>query len=524
MITQLSAHGFAQGGDGLGLLGAGWAAPELTGVWSVARNSHVLLPAPAGCGALALEIELDSQLEHAVTRHRRIAISLNGRQLDERRIGGVLQWHIDVPRDAPASALKLAFRNLNYSAADRCGIRLRRIGVLRNTHAPLPAPVRDLAETHFSWNDDTEALLGEGWGTPEDAYVWAVGPISTLRVPVPRTGVPMLALLDMHPFIRPPLQPRQRVVISVDGAIAVSIELQERLTVAVDVRPRPGQDSVVLGFRNLDADFAVTDPIYHFGKPFAWFLSSLRLVPALPRFLPGARPRLPGGVADGSLQLCVEMLTGMKAAALVERFEGLGNGCELGLLQQSLGHDRSGLLRFAAIRQRELVEGLWRGFQGVARLERLKWEIRREEDDSWRLIEESFGVSSATPHPRDQPPPGFRLESRRLPRLADKLMEDVAAGEKIFVLRISEPHDEAAAMAALAALRHFGDADMIWLVTDGSQPPGSVERLACGLIRGHLESPLSGRPISPDTMLSALANALILLRQAMPLPPDWAPG
>jgi hypothetical protein len=515
MITKLASYGFAAGADGVKLLGAGWAPPTATGAWSVKRAARVVLPASAGATGVALH--LNSQTQHAITRHRRITVSINGHPAGERRIGGACVWQIDLP--AAAGPIELALQDRTHGAGDRQGICLAAVEVFGNTHAPVPPAARPLRELRFSWNDSNEDWLGEGWGTPEDAYVWAIGGRSTLHLPVPPDRAPALALLDMHPSIRDPQPRRQRVLVHADGVAVASLDLREELNVAIPLRPALGQSSVALAFRNLDADFETTDPFHHFGKPFAWFLISARIVPALPGYLPGARPRLPGTLADGSLQRVVEMLTGLPAPALAARFEGLGNGCELGQLQQALGHDRSGLLRFAAIRQRQLVEGILHGFYGIARADQLVWAVRREEDDTWRLIEQAYGVSSATPYSRYVAAPGFRAESRRLPRLADKLMEDIAAAERIFVLRISEPATEPAALAVLAALRRFGEAEMVWLVTDGTQPAGSAERLPCGLVRGHLEAPETGRPISPDTMMSALANAFILLRQAMPLPP-----
>jgi hypothetical protein len=519
MIHLVASFDFTTSG-GAALPASAWTPPGAKGCWSKQRVCPVELPVPTGAGDLLLEIELDSQSQHAVVRHRRIAVDMDGTRIAERRVGGRLVWTLTAGH--AGAVVRLQFTDLDYTPASPRGIRLARIKVLRNTHAPLPAPLRPMRDIRFSWNDTTEAMLGEGWGSPEDTYVWAVGPLSVLHVTVPDDGAPLLAVLDIYPYIRGATQ-RQRVVVAADGDIAVSLELTIRVSVAIELRPAPGQTSVRLSFRNLDADFETTDPHFHFGKPFAWFLSSLRLMPALPRYLPGQRPRLPGTLADGSMQRMAELLTGLPAAELVARFEGLGNGCELGLLQQSLGQDRSGLLRFAAVRQRELVEGLLHGFQGVARADRLEWTVRRAEDDTWRLIEKTYELSSASPHPRNRPAPDFRLESRRLPRLADKLMEDVAAGDKIFVLRISpEPATEPVALAVLAALRHFGEADMVWLVTDGAMPPGCAERLACGLVRGHLESPLTGLPVSGDAMMSALANSLVLLRQGQRLAPGKA--
>jgi hypothetical protein len=284
--------------------------------------------------------------------------------------------------------------------------------------------------------------------------------------------------------------------------------------------PCDRQTHIQLCFQNRDASYTTSDPYFHFGKPFAWALASVRVLPALPRYFAASRPRVPGALADGSMQDRVASLTQMAAADIVAAYESLGNGCELGFLQRDFQRSRPSLLQFSAVRQRELVEGVFAGFNGVARSDLLQWTVRRPEDDTWRLIEGRYGLSSATIYNRFVPAParGFVEAAARLPRLADKLMEDIAAGDKIFLMRFSEPGGVEVARAVLAALRYYGDADMVWLVADGSGLPGSVERLEPGLIRGHVDMPRPGQAESLDTLMSVLANAFVLLRQAQKLP------
>lgn len=513
-------------GNGNALLGAGWASPEPRFVWSVGTESLITLAVPRGAGRLAIELTGKPFLDPPTLRHQHLSVVVNGQTVAERRSGGLLTWWIDVPEPPAGAPLTITLRRSPAPRRPRgdprdLGFRLDRLAVLRDTTAPAPPPARALTAIPFSWNEPTDTWLGEGWGSPEDHYVWSIGAGSTMRVPVPPDGAPQLAILDMLPFQNPHAPVRQRVEIFADDRKVAALDLRSRLMAAVELRPAAGQTAVTLRFRNLDADYETTDPLHHFGKPFAWFLRSVRIVPALPRYLAGFRPRFPGRLADGSMQALIHQLTGLDAADLAAAFESMGNGCELGLLQQAMDRERSGLLRFTGITQRDLVEGLFRGFHGVARRESLVWAVRREEDDTWRLIDGRFGLSAATPYSRHEPPPPRGLDNlaRSLPRLAEKMMEDVAEAERIFVLRFSERGGEEAARAVLAALRHYGEADMLWLVTDGSRPPGCVERLESGLLRGHLEAADSGRPIAQDTMMSTLANALILLRQAQRLAP-----
>jgi hypothetical protein len=517
MVIVQASYGFGQGASGTALLDSGWEAPAADGVWTSGAESVLTIPVSPAPGALALELALDPQEIYGITRPCEVTLLSDGVTLATRILGGKGRWVVPI-RDSEGPTLRLTLRAAPYAH----GIRLSELLVLRDTHAPRPKPARALAEYRFGWNETTQHLVPpeNGWGTPEDGYVWAIGGLSTLHLPVAPNGAPVTAVLDMRPNTRSGAPELQRVIVTADGTPVATLSLWERLSVAIDLHPARGQAFVALSFQQPDADFATSDPYHHFGKPFAWALASARIVPALPRYLPSHRPRVPGGMADGSMQAMVHRLTGQTAGAIAALYEGLGNGCELGLLQQAIAEDRSGLLRFSAIRQRELVEGLFAAFHGVARRDRLMFEVRRQEDDTWRLIEGGgYELSSATPHDRSMPPPRQALDvlARRLPRLADKLMEDVAAGDRIFLMRFSEAGGEEAARAVLAALRHHGDAEMVWLVIDETRQTGSVERLESGLIRGYVDVPTPGRDASPDTMLSILANAWVLLQQAVRL-------
>jgi hypothetical protein len=449
---------------------------------------------------------------------------VNGRQAAEQRLGGEIVWWVPCPTgDAADLTVEIRLRETaDFPGADArgLGVRLSRM-MLFQVGAGSAVTTRPHRTTlRFGWNEQTESLLGKGWGEPEDGFVWALGGRSVLNLPVPVDDAPRTAIFDMRPRTTTE-RPQLRLLVQEGGQEAAHLTLPDRLAVAIDLRPAPGRSTIEVTFHHLDMQSE--QPEWH-GEPdppFAWALASLYIVPALPAYLPGQRPRLNGRLDDGSLQEMAVRLTGLAIAELAALFEGLGSGCELGLLQQRFACHRPGLLHFAGVRQRELVEALFNGFQGVARRESLSWAVRVAEDRTWRLIEGGYGLSIATPYERFVPPPdkALELEARRLPRLAEKLMEDVVHGERIFVVRFSESAGEAAARAVLASLRSWGDADMLWLVMDETREPGSVERLPCGLVRGFVDIPRLGQKHTLDTILSILANAYVLIRQAARLPP-----
>ena len=518
MPRTLVSYDFSAGGNGVNLLGHGWADPGRDGVWSLGGSCSLAVPPVDGAGERAVALTLDPQIKPGVGRRRVLAASLNGEMLAERWFAGRCCWQLSLPPDAIGRVAKITLSARNTAAASERGVRLSRLDVIAGRAVTARKPPIEL---RFGWNETTESWLGEGFGAPEDSYVWAIGGTSTLVVPVPPTGEPLLVLLDMRPFHRPGAAPGQRIVVWEGEGPELPIALRERLIVAIPLRPKPGQTKATLHFRNIDADFETTDKFYHFGRPFAWALHSLRIVPALPRYFPGLRPRMPGTLADGSMQLAVLALTGAALPDLLDGFVSLGNFCELGQLQVGQGRDRPGLLRFATIRQNDLVEGLFQGFADAAQLQHLDWEAVKPGYRHWYLVDRLSGMCVATPYPNDVKPPdnAFHLASRRLPRLAERLMEDVAEGGRIFLMRPPDPVDETAAIAVQAALRHVGDAVLVWLVSDGTQRPGSVERLASGVMRGHVEAPPAFHGATADTVASILANAFILDRQAQRLPP-----
>ncbi len=498
------------------LLGQGWASPTAHGTWSASPVAQLTLPGVAGARDLGLEITLDPQRDPGVACPVHCRVAVNGTTLGERAIAGPLRWLLLIPDAAAAEALVIRIILPGDSA-----IRLSAITIVAVKPVQLPTSPVPLRELRFGWNDDGNDWLGDGWGRPEGEYVWAIGGASTLRLPVEPDGSPQCALLDMRPFHRPPSPPRQRIIVRADGCPPLHIDLRDRLINAIPLRPRQGQAETVLTFEHQDAGYETSDPFFHYGKPFAWALSSARIMPAQPRFFPGGRPAVPGSLEDVTMRQAVFARLGMSVPDLADHFIGLGNCCEFGALQRAEGKDRPGLLRLAALRQRELVEGLFTGFQGVGRIEHLSYRPDPA-NAHWRMTEAFYVMGFPTPFRDAEPfPPGEVIrQSRRLPRLAEILVEDMVDGERIFVLRLADPGaGEPALLAVQAALRRFGDAALVWLVNDGTSPAGSAERLACGVVRGHIEPPHVCLATPAETVVSIMANALILLRQGQKLPP-----
>ncbi len=523
MIKLHAIYSFGTGGNGVALLGGGWAAPEAGFVWSVGRESRLRVPAPRDPAQTVVELEIEPFVARPHVRKQQIRLAVNGAVVGERRIGGKFIWRIALANDDAASdnidicltrdPATPAPARLGIADVRDLGFKLSELKILAVRQAPPPPRVRAMTEFRFGCNEPTGGLLEAGWGRPEGGFVWAIGPTSTLRLPRRDAPAEALLLLDMRPVTGPDGAARQRVCIGVNGRLLRYVQLRDRciLALPVDLPPRAGW--VEVRFDNLDAFAHPGHALHASGLPLAWALASIRLAPRQPDLPPSVLPPVPGDWHDGTLAHAARARAGIALPDLVTRFESIAGSCRLGNLQRRLDHDPVSLLRYAAMPQRELVEAILAGFADVGRPDALKWDVRGPEDTTWRLIDLVFRISFATPYPLAAAPPQdmFATFGKTLPWQAEKLMRDIAAAEKIFQARLLYEDDEAVALAVLTALRQFGEARLLYIDDSGRKAPGSVERLACGLLRGHLDARQDADPDQADaSLVSILANAWAL--------------
>jgi hypothetical protein len=517
MITLVADHRFGLGQRGNDMLEQGWAPPEDGFVWAVGRECTLVLPPAEGPGRLVLELTVEPFRWPPELRHQRLRVTVNGEVVGDRRLGGKLAWWLEVPAAAAAGPLRVNLHQPNVTPPaavgagrdDRpLGFRLSAAKLLRVRSAP--APPLGVTELQFGWNETTEGWLEEGFGDPEGGFVWALGKRSVLRLPLDGSGQPVLAVLDMRPFLDPPHVERQRLVVGQDGRLLTYLDLHLRAASALRLTPRKGQRSVVLQFDHLDAEAGGVRLRHDSSRPFAFGLYTVRLFPAPPPHVPSARERIDGRLADGSLAARVRALTGLELAELAGRFECIGNACNLGLLQQQLGSDQPGLLRFAGWWQPELVTSLLHGFVGLGRPDALHFALLHGLETNWRMIDEVYSLQIPTPYSPFAPPPdNAKARAGRIyPRLAAKLLEDAAEGSKIFAFR-AERLTEAGAVALRAALGALGDVTILWLMDGSEEQRGGTERIGHRLLRGYATANLD----EPEQLVSVLANAWILAEE-----------
>lgn len=181
----------------------------------------------------------------------------------------------------------------------------------------------------------------------------------------------------------------------------------------------------------------------------------------------------------------------MPPDALLQHFESLGDDgpgddCEFGLVQRAAGHEPLGLLRFASIPHAGLHDLLEAGMERVGEPD--DTFLVRDERDEILVQLPSFGMRYHTHiHGRRGHEPAILADQlRRIPFLRRKLEQDLAEASKIFVRKALA--DTATMQALLAVLRKRGPATLLWVTQgDGTQPIGTVEVLADGLLRGTVD-------------------------------------
>jgi hypothetical protein len=190
---------------------------------------------------------------------------------------------------------------------------------------------------------------------------------------------------------------------------------------------------------------------------------------------------------------------------LMLRFCSLGQNCEFGFAQRAYGADPIDLLRWASTPLPLLRRLLQLRFAGIER--------NLEASDNGREImvkSRPYGFTWHA-HAKGMTPAEVEArETKRLPFLARKLMEDIAEGERIFVIKPGPVRIEAAEFAqVLDLLDTWGGRPTLLAVYDGGPP--AIEHHSDRLLIGRVNKFADGADV-PGTTIAA--DWLALCRMA----------
>lgn len=317
----------------------------------------------------------------------------------------------------------------------------------------------------FGADGNSLPVQGQGWSAPESGYTWSIGAQCTLalrRV----TPAPMRLEIELAPFAAPPRLPGQRLVLYANGLLFGDLYLTDISVVAIPIPALPvgSVDVLALSFDMPDAERPCDITGVPDDRRLGFSFRRLRLEPAI--------------VTDAVLAFVVgqDDVSGLVLRELMLGFESLGENCEFGLVQRRCGAEPLGLLRFASAPLPRLLAALGDRFAGVGQASNV--EIKKYDNSPEFLVEDrAFGflyhswiaVDSMTAdalHSR---------ECRRLPFLADKLIDDLTEGEKTFVFHAMDEVSPEAVVRLADAMAAYGKARLLWVrLAEPGEPVGSV--------------------------------------------------
>ncbi|HEY4042143.1 MAG TPA: hypothetical protein VGM32_09925 [Rhodopila sp.] len=379
----------------------------------------------------------------------------------------------------------------------------------------------------FASAGNSLAFLGGGWARSEPGFTWGIGAESHLMIPQLKPADEYILTLDVVPFIHAPEAPGQRLIVSINDTVVGSCELSrptllgyripagiarqaDRMLVTLQhpdaVRPRnfgDSEDDRLLAFSMLEAKL--------------YRVAGLREHPLPEGLMLGAVPERAGG---GSMDLTewATARTGLTLSQIAFKFESVGENCEFGLFQRRCDAEPLGLLRFSSTFMRNLVRGVEKGFADLGEPDDIDPRLEGGPRKEFMIHEKKYGLVYHTFVYEGERSVWLmrEQEAARLKFLRRKFIEELEAGEKIFVYRFGGQVSEEEIVPLHMALNRYGPATLLWVVqTERGRPPGAVEVLMPGLLKGYIDrfAPEdNAHDLSFDGWLRLCANACVLDR------------
>ncbi|HUN43731.1 MAG TPA: hypothetical protein VMU81_25840 [Acetobacteraceae bacterium] len=314
-----------------------------------------------------------------------------------------------------------------------------------------------------------------------------IGTESDLWLSNPGSGDAFVLQIELTPFCHPPELRSQRVRVLVRGQPVGRSVLAINTCVAYRVAAEllSGKAPVRIVFQHPDAARPTDYGHPNDTRQLTLAIRNLRLLRVTGEL---AEFRLEGGRGVTPAEVAAE--TDVPAAQFLMQFESLGDNCEFGLVQRRCGAEPLSLLRFSNIGLRDLVRALEMKFDGLGELDALHYwtddSPRREyvlRDSRYSLTFHTFLYHGDVDESRL-----LAQQAARLKLLRRKLLEDLANGEKIFVIKRNDTPQDEEILALYACLNLYGSNTLLWVVpADAQHQPGTVERVLPGLLKGYID-------------------------------------
>jgi len=173
---------------------------------------------------------------------------------------------------------------------------------------------------------------------------------------------------------------------------------------------------------------------------------------------------------------------------LFMRFESIGDSCEFGIVQRHFGAEPLSLLRWTSTNPDMLVTALNDNLQGIGDPDFTIVSIVDGEyttrDSRYFMFAHTFTPATAVPQAKF-----FDQQCKRLQYLRNKLLDDLAVPEKVFVYKSDHGLDGQQIEALFEALRRYGGNPTLLCVklAEEDHPSESLERIRDGLFIGYID-------------------------------------
>ena len=372
----------------------------------------------------------------------------------------------------------------------------------RGCRVPAPpsqaSPIETLATLTFGANGNSLPHQRHGFGDPEDGFTWSTGKSSelVLHVPPPPAGLDCEHLIELRldPFVATGRLASQRLLVSVNGVQVGDDQLIGEGTVGYRIPPgalRP-DGQLLVRLHHPGAASPASLGLGDDGRVLGYMLHMLSVlrVPKAPAVSITALPSCAIPAPRDQMGAAVTAAIGLDPRALTLCFESLGHNCEFGLVQEHVGADPLGMLRFGSITLEDLLSGLRLGFAGMGDNivvgtwptadGRLEYMVRDSRYDIGGV--HTFQTTDETTEADVRETHGNRLRFMRR-----RFKHWLRSGQRIFVFQRPGQITLSQARPLLTLLRSFGPNALLYVDQSPDLPCGAVEQLEYGLFHGKLD-------------------------------------